>query len=295
MVNRNYGHYDDVRTKNVIENWRLWLASSRNYSFEVADNYSFTISKIAQDLDVSLINADTIDLREVLCRYYETLTPQTINNYRSIMICFYNYLRHEGIRTDNPAKQIPSRKCEQSLPKWLGKESIDKIINGDFNRENLDDFERFVIIKLMLYCGLSCNTISLISYGSMKVNHDNQTLTLHFGRKVIFYPIELIRKTDLFEYMNVVPRREGCLFCRYNSPSKIKQMVRNTLVSYCDLYGISSQTLRTTFAVKMMESGVRDIFISHLLGNRTLNAAYLQQRNNISFLKEKYNAHFCRK
>lgn len=294
MVNRNRDHYDDFKTKNIIEDWRLWLASSRNYSFDVADNYSFTISKIAQDLDVNLILADTIDLREVLCRYYESLTPQTINNYRSILVCFYNYLRHEGIRTDNPAKQIPTRKCEQRLPKWLGQESIDKIINCDFNKENLDDFERFVIIKLMLYCGLSCNTISLISYARMNVNQDNQTLTLHTDKKVIFYPIELIRKTGLFEYMDVAPRREGCLFCRYNTPSKIKQMVRNTLVSYCDLYGISSQTLRTTFAIKMMECGVRDIFISHLLGNRTLNAAYLQQRNNISFLKEKYNAHFCR-
>ena len=295
MVNRNYGHYDDFRTKNVIENWRLWLGSSRNYSFEVADNYSFTISKIAQDLDVSLIIADTIDLREVLCRYYETLAPQTINNYRSILVCFYNYLRHEGIRSDNPAKQIPTRKCEQIRPKWLGRESIDKIINCDFNKENLDDFERFVIIKLMLYCGLSCKTISLISYGRMNVNHENKTLTLHTDKKVIFYPIELIRKTDLFEYMDVVPRREGCIFSRYNTPSKIKQMVRNTLVSYCDIYGISSQTLRTTFAIKMMESGVRDIFIAHLLGNRTLNSAYLQQKNNVNFLKEKYHTHFCRK
>lgn len=295
MVNRNYDHYDELKTKNIIEDWRLWLASSRDYSFDVADNYSFVISKIGQDLDVSLIMADTIDLREVLCRYYETLTPQTINNYRSILICFYNYLRHEGIRTDNPAKQIPTRKCEQKLPKWLGQESIDKIINCDFNKNDLDDFERFVIIKLMLYCGLSCNTIALISNRRMGISRDNQTLALHTDKKVIFYPIELIRKTDLFEYMNVVPKREGCLFCRYNTPSKIKQMVRNTLVSYCDLYGISSQTLRTTFAIKMMESGVRDIFIAHLLGNRTLNAAYLQQRNNISFLKEKYNAHFCRK
>lgn len=295
MVNRNYDHYDELKTKNIIEDWRLWLASSRNYSFEVADNYSFTISKIAQDLDVSLILADTIDLREVLCRYYESLTPQTINNYRSILVCFYNYLRHEGIRTDNPAKQIPTRKCEQKLPKWLGQESIDKIINCDFNKENLDDFERFVIIKLMLYCGLSCNTISLISYNRMFVKEESKTVILHTDKRVIFYPIELIRKTDLFEYMDIAPRREGCLFCRYNTPSKIKQMVRNTLVSYCDLYGISSQTLRTTFAIKMMESGVRDIFISHLLGNRTLNAAYLQQKNNVNFLKEKYHAHFCRK
>lgn len=295
MVNRNYGHYEDYKIKNVIEDWRIWLACSRNYSFDVADNYSFTISKIAQDLDVSLILADTIDLREVLCRYYESLTPQTINNYRSILICFYNYLRHEGIRTDNPAKQIPSRKCGQRLPKWLGQESIDKIINCDYNKENLDDFERFVIIKLMLYCGLSCNTIALIGYSRMQVNKDNQTITLHTDKKVIFYPMELVRKTDLFEYMDVAPHRDGCLFCHYNTPSKIKQMVRNTLISYCDLYGISSQTLRTTFAIKMMESGVRDIFIAHLLGNRTLNAAYLQQKNNVTFLKEKYHAHFCRK
>lgn len=295
MINRNYGHYEDLKTKNIIEDWRLWLASSRDYSFDVADNYSFTISKIAQDLDVSLINADSIDLREVLCRYYETLSPQTINNYRSIMICFYNYLRHEGIRTDNPAKKIPTRKCGQKLPKWLGKESIDKIISCDFNRENLDDFERFVIIKLMLYCGLSCKTISFISYDNMDINQENDTITFHKGKRVIIYPMELVRSTDLFEYMDIAPYRDGCLFCHYNTPSKIKQMVRNTLVSYCDLYGISSQTLRTTFAIKMMESGVRDIFIAHLLGNRTLNAAYLQLKNNISFLKEKYQAHFCRK
>ena len=294
MVNRNFGHYDDYRIKNVIENWRLWLASSRDYSFEVADNYAFTISKIGQDLDVSLILADTIDLREVLCRYYESITPQTINNYRSILICFFNYLRLKGIRTDNPAKHIPTRKCDRKLPKWLGKKSIDIIVNYEINRENLDDFERFTIIKLMLCCGMSCKMIADISYQNMDINKSAQTITLHLGKKYIVYPMELIRSTDLFDYMDVAPYKEGCLFCSYNTPSKIKQMVRNTLVSYCDLYGISSQTLRTTFAMKMMDEGVRDIFIAKLLGNRTLNAAYLQQKNNISFLKEKYSAHFCR-
>ena len=74
----------------------------------------------------------------------------------------------------------------------------------------------------------------------------------------------------------------------------IKHMVRYIMCEQCGVYGVSSRTLRTTFAVSMINAGVRDYFVAKMLGTKTLDAAYLQLRNNISFLSQKYKSHFHR-
>ena len=109
MINAHYEKNDKPAISEIIDDWRLYLILRREYDYSTAENYCCVIRKIAADCEEHLVYATTLDLREVLCRYYEDVTPTTCNLYRSILISFYNYLRYLSMREDNPAKDIPRR------------------------------------------------------------------------------------------------------------------------------------------------------------------------------------------
>ena len=131
MINAHYEKNYKPAISDIIDDWRAFLIIRREYDHSTADNYCCVIRKIAADCEEHLVYATTLDLREVLCRYYEDITPSTCNLYRSILISFYNYLRYLSMREDNPAKDIPRRKTTSQLPKWLGSETINKILSTE--------------------------------------------------------------------------------------------------------------------------------------------------------------------
>ena len=294
MINSHYGKTEQQTISEVIESWRLWLVINRDYEFSTADNYANVISKIAADCDVSLFTATTLDLREVLCRYYEEISPSTCNMYRSMLVMFYNYLRYLYLREDNPAKDIPRRKTDKHVPKWLGTETINKILSTQFDDSNPKQCQQHVIINLMLLCGLSCKQIANLSANDIKFDKDNQSWYITSSTSMICVSHETFMAIGIADWLNKSLYTQFNLFPDYTSPATIKHMVRYIMCEQCGVYGVSSRTLRTTFAVSMINAGVRDYFVAKMLGTKTLDAAYLQLKNNISFLSAKYKSCFHR-
>ena len=294
MINTHYEKNDKPAISEIIDDWRLYLILRREYDYSTAENYCCVIRKIAADCEEHLVYATTLDLREVLCRYYEDITPSTCNLYRSILISFYNYLRYLSMREDNPAKDIPRRKTAQHLPKWLGTETINKILSTEFDDNNPKQCQQHVIINLMLLCGLSCKQIANLTDKDIKFDKENQSWYITSSTSMIFVTHETFMTIGIAKWLNMNLYTPFNLFPDYTSPSTIKHMVRYIMCEQCGVYGVSSRTLRTTFAISMINAGVRDYFVAKMLGTKTLDAAYLQLRNNISFLSQKYKSHFHR-
>lgn len=294
MINTHYGERDEQTISDVLQEWREWLVTRREYDYSTADNYSYVIGKIAADCEVSLFYATTLDLREVLCRYYEDITPTTCNMYRSILIAFYNFLRYLSIRKDNPAKDIPRRKTTTRIPKWLGTETINKILSTQFDESNPKQCQQRVIINLMLLCGLSCKQIANLSANDIKFDRESQSWYITSSTSMICVSHETFMAIGIADWLNKCLYTPFNLFPDYTSPATIKHMVRYIMCEQCGVYGVSSRTLRTTFAISMINAGVRDYFVAKMLGTKTLDAAYLQLKNNISFLSAKYKACFHR-
>ena len=294
MINTHYEKNDKPTISEIIDDWRLYLILRREYDYSTAENYCCVIRKIAADCEEHLVYATTLDLREVLCRYYEDITPSTCNLYRSILISFYNYLRYLSMREDNPAKDIPRRKTTNHIPKWLGAETINKILSTEFDDKNPKQCQQHVIINLMLLCGLSCKQIANMTDKDIKFDKENQSWYITSSTSMIFVSHETFMTIGIAKWLNMNLYTPFNLFPDYASPATIKHMVRYIMCEQCGVYGVSSRTLRTTFAISMINAGVRDYFVAKMLGTKTLDAAYLQLRNNISFLSQKYKSHFHR-
>ena len=294
MINTHYEKNDKPAISEIIDDWRLYLILRREYDYSTAENYCCVIRKIAADCEEHLVYATTLDLREVLCRYYEDITPSTCNLYRSILISFYNYLRYLSMREDNPAKDIPRRKTTNRIPKWLGTETINKILSTEFDDDNPKQCQQHVIINLMLLCGLSCKQIANLTANDIKFDKESQSWYITSCTSMIFVSHETFMAIGIAKWLNMNLYAPFNLFPDYTSPATIKHMVRYIMCEQCGVYGVSSRTLRTTFAISMINAGVRDYFVAKMLGTKTLDAAYLQLRNNISFLSQKYKSHFHR-
>lgn len=294
MINAHYDKNDKPAISDIIDDWRAFLIIRREYDYSTADIYCYAIRKIAADCEEHLVYATTLDLREVLCRYYEDITPATCNLYRSILISFYNFLRYLSMREDNPAKDIPRRKTTSKLPKWLGTETITKILSTEFDDNNPKQCQQHVIINLMLLCGLSCKQIASMTDKDIKFDKDSQSWYITSSTSMIFVSHETFMTIGIAKWLNMNLYTPFNLFPDYTSASTIKHMVRYIMCEQCGVYGVSSRTLRTTFAVSMINAGVRDYFVAKMLGTKTLDAAYLQLKNNISFLSQKYKSHFHR-
>lgn len=294
MINAHYEKNDKPAISDIIENWRAFLIIRREYDYSTTENYCCVIRKIAADCEEHLVYATTLDLREVLCRYYEDITPSTCNLYRSILISFYNYLRYISMREDNPANDIPRRKTTNRIPKWLGSETINKILSTEFDDNNPKQCQQHVIINLMLLCGLSCKQIANLTANDIKFDKKNQSWYITSCTSMIFVSHETFMTLGIAKWLNKNLYTPSNLFPDYSSPATIKHMVRYIMCEQCGVYGVSSRTLRTTFAISMINAGVRDYFVAKMLGTKTLDAAYLQLRNNISFLSQKYKSHFHR-
>lgn len=294
MINAHYEKNYKPAISDIIDDWRAFLIIRREYDHSTADNYCSVIRKIAADCEEHLVYATTLDLREVLCRYYEDITPSTCNLYRSILISFYNFLRYLSMREDNPAKDIPRRKTTSKLPKWLGTETINKILSTEFDDNNPKQCQQHVIINLMLLCGLSCKQIANMTDKDIKFDKENQSWYITSSTSMIFVSHDTFMTIGIAKWLNKNLYTPFNLFPDYTSPGTIKHMVRYIMCEQCGVYGVSSRTLRTTFAISMINAGVRDYFVAKMLGTKTLDAAYLQLRNNISFLSQKYKSHFHR-
>lgn len=294
MINAHYDKNDKPAISDIIDDWRAFLIIRREYDCYTADIYCCAIRKIAADCEEHLVYATTLDLREVLCRYYEDITPATCNLYRSVLISFYNFLRYLSMREDNPAKDIPRRKTTSKLPKWLGTETITKILSTEFDDNNPKQCQQHVIINLMLLCGLSCKQIASMTDKDIKFDKDSQSWYITSSTSMIFVSHETFMTIGIAKWLNMNLYTPFNLFPDYTSASTIKHMVRYIMCEQCGVYGVSSRTLRTTFAVSMINAGVRDYFVAKMLGTKTLDAAYLQLKNNISFLSQKYKSHFHR-
>lgn len=294
MINNEATLEKTNNSKELIEKYGAYLRFTKHQIETSITSSTYVISMLARDLEVSLIDADTLQIREVLCRYYDKVKPSTINQYRSIIISFYRFLYIEGIIDKNPATNIPVRKIPNKLPKFIEQSTIDHILSHDFNESNNIEFQQKCIFELMLLCGMKCGEIANLNIYNCIITPYGISVINQNSKKSRIFPNELIQDSCIKRYINSLSQDVIELFPNYTSTVNIRNMVRSFMVRYCDLYNITPMTLRHSFAIAMINHGVRDIFVANLLGTKVANCKSIYKYASIEILKREYSTYFNR-
>ena len=295
MINHHFDENRQMKSKDLIEKYAAYLRFTKQQCETTISLTTYVLNMVARDLEVSLIDADSSEIREVLCRYYDKVKPATLNHYRSILVSFYRYLYLEDIVSENPARDIPIRKIPNKLPAFVEQSTIDKILTHDFNENNHIEFQQKCIFELMLLCGMKCGEIAKLTIYNCLISPDGMSVIYDNNKKARIYPNELIVNSCIKRYIKSCSQDCIELFPNYPSTSQIRYMVRQFTIKYCDRYNITPMTLRHAFAISMINHGVRDIFVANLLGTKVLHCQSIYKYANIDVLKREYSAYFNRK
>ena len=294
MINNHFDGNRQVKSKDLIEKYAAYLRFTKQQCETTISLATYVLNMVARDLEVSLIDADSCEIREVLCRYYDKVKPATLNQYRSILVSFYRFLYLEDIVSDNPARDIPIRKIPNKLPAFVEQSTIDKILTHDFNEDNHIEFQQKCIFELMLLCGMKCGEIAKLTIYNCVISPDGISVIYDNNKKARIYPNELIVNSCIKRYIKSCSQDCIELFPNYPSTSQIRYMVRRFTIKYCDRYNITPMTLRHAFAISMINHGVRDIFVANLLGTKVLHCQSIYKYANIDVLKKEYSTYFNR-
>lgn len=294
MINNHFDENRQMKSKDLIERYAAYLRFTKQQCETIISVSTYVLNMVARDLEVSLIDADSCEIREVLCRYYDKVKPATLNQYRSILVSFYRYLYLEDIVSANPARDIPIRKIPDKMPAFVEQSTIDKILTHDFNENNPIEFQQKCIFELMLLCGMKCGEIAKLTIYNCIISPDGISVIYDNNKKARIYPNELIVNSCIKRYIKSCSQDCIELFPNYPSTSQIRYMVRQFTIKYCDRYNITPMTLRHAFAISMINHGVRDIFVANLLGTKVLHCQSIYKYANIDVLKREYSAYFNR-
>jgi len=202
----------------------------------------------------------------------------TVNRRLQALRKFCAFAVQAGILTSNPAEGVQLVQSEGTVfaTPLTGKQIEDLIGASGTERSGLARRDTAVLM-LLLYTGLRVNELVELRLNDVHFDHPGTHLTVRDGRhgEVREVPLEGKLRQALIEYLSVRPKVEGedCLFLsREGRPISTRSVQRivSDRARAAGLDGVSPQSLRRTFASRLLASTGDLALVSQRLGHQNL-------------------------
>jgi len=244
-----------------------------------------------------LLTATTSDVRRFIAdltgrRQYN---PVAVRRKICALRSFYKYLKYEGLRTDNPAADIPGPpKTDKKLVFALPQPEVQKLITTE--RADWTPFQRLraaAIMELLYGSGVRRAEVSRIDLND--VNLRDRIVKVHGkGSKERMVVINKATVDAIQRYLGVRPSTsDPALFVgRYGK----RLTPRHIWYIFKEIYGVTGlkekvtpHTLRHSFATHLLENGVDLITIKELLGHESVATTQIYTNINLHHKKLAYD------
>lgn len=281
-----------AHSQNTIDEYYLDL---RNF---------FRYMKQIRDPELSEIELDTIDIRDIGIEFIQSIALTDVYSYLAFLSrdrlqhqnssnskqgvnaatrarkvatlrSFFNYLCNKAhVLNENPIKDIDSPKIMKSLPKYLTlDQSIHLLENVSGTNRNRD----LCILTLFLNCGLRISELIGLNRSDIQ---DDALRVLGKGNKVRIVYLNQACKDALALYLKSRPvvggKDQDALFVSRNKQRISRSTVHSLVKQHLEAAGLdstnySSHKLRHTAATLMLQNGVDVKAVQEVLGHEHLN------------------------
>ncbi|MCM8789489.1 MAG: tyrosine recombinase XerC, partial [Candidatus Omnitrophica bacterium] len=273
-----------------------YLQIERNYSKHTILNYKLDLDDFAKFLAGAPIEKiDYLILRKYLALLKEkSLTTRSINRKLSSLRSFFKFLTKEGYLKENPALVLSSRKLEKHLPQFMTEEEVSRLIESTFSKEKEDErslrdraiLEAFYStgMRVSELVGLDIEDVDFIG-GIVKV--------MGKGKKERIIPIGETALTAIRKYLDRRKKQSASLFLNKNGTRLTARGIGNIVNKYISLAGIkqgvSTHTLRHSFATHLLNRGADLRTVQELLGHANLSTTQIYTHLTTERLKNVYD------
>ncbi len=231
------------------------------------------------------------------------LSKRSIARALSALRTFYRFLQREEIVDANPARAVGSPKLDKYLPGYLERAQVDLLFQAAEARAwegEFPDVRNFAILELFYSTGLWLSELRGISTGDLDLV-SQQVKVRGKGRKERIVPIgdhaqRALRnyeskRDELLRLVGTGADRRAFFLSRTGkrmSARGIQLVVTKFLDQVDEDAGLSTHSLRHTFATHLLDAGADLRAVQELLGHASISTTQIYTHTSVERLKQVY-------
>jgi len=235
------------------------------------------------------------------------LAKRSIARGLSAVRSFYRWM-HRDERVDvNPARAVGSPRLPRTLPSYLDQHQAETLMEHAVTRSHSGDFtdvRNLAMLELFYSCGLRLSELRGIDLGDLDLV-SQQVKVRGKGRKERIVPLGdhaqratrnyLVKRDALIGKLGGVKAGKvarGAVFLSERggrmSPRAIQHAVVNLLSAVDEGAGLTTHSLRHTFATHMVDAGADLRAVQELLGHASISTTQIYTHTSVERLKKVY-------
>ncbi len=289
----------------IISEYLSYLENERNYSQhtivsyanDLAQYYSFLKEEFPELIERHN-DTDTGVIRAFLGLLLDSgLSKKSVVRKLSTLRSFYKFLVRKKFVRNNPALNIITPKVEKTLPQFIDKDSMVKILS-------LPDITTFAGARdsaiLELFYGSGIRRAELLGLTLSDIDERNHTIKVTGkGNKQRIIPFTENARQSIKRYVQFrkeigaeTGMKENILFVSDTgirlTPSKINTLVGKYLSGNTEIQKKSPHVLRHSFATHLLDNGADILAVKELLGHESLSTTQIYTHVTVERLKKIY-------
>ncbi len=232
------------------------------------------------------------------------LARRTIARRVSAARSFFRHLHRDGVLPANPARAVTVPKLEKTLPTWLGEGDIGRLFAAVESRAAEGGFHAVrdhAIMEVLYSSGLRLAELRALDAADVDLLAD-QVKVVGKGRKERIVPlggaaVRALRRYEARRREVLAACPEGdreALFVSGNarrlSERRIQQIVSVFLDAVGEGAGLSTHSIRHSFATHLLDAGADLMAVKELLGHASLSTTRIYTHTSTERLKRVYDA-----
>lgn len=232
------------------------------------------------------------------------LARRTIARRVSAARSFFRHLHRDGVLPANPARSVTVPKLEKTLPTWVGEGDIGRLFAAVESRAAEGGFHAVrdhAIMEVLYSSGLRLAELRALDVAAVDLLAD-QVKVVGKGRKERIVPlggaaVRALRRYEARRREVLAACPEGdreALFVSGNarrlSERRIQQIVGAFLDTVGEGAGLSTHSIRHSFATHLLDAGADLMAVKELLGHASLSTTRIYTHTSTERLKRVYDA-----
>ena len=293
----------------IADEYLREIENGRQLSPHTVNAYRLDLTQFAAFLNKRLERADWTwsDVDRLTLRAYlgemtrAGLARRSIARKLSAIRAFFRYLHREEVVESNAARAVRSPKLERKLPGWLTTAEIERLflaaeVRG--SRGGFRDARDYAMLELLYATGMRLAELQMLDLNSIDTVGD-QVRVLGKGRKERIIPIGRSAMTAVRRYeprrMEIAPKTPAdrkALWVSERGARLSRRQIQNVMTAFleeaADDAGLSTHSLRHTFATHLLDAGADLLAVKELLGHASLSTTQIYTHTSKERLKKVY-------
>ncbi len=296
----------------LVEDFLRHLEKERNLSPHTVRAYARDVNAFARYLSQQnpqatpdFAAADRLVLRGFIGSLSRSgVGKRSIARALSALRTFYGFLQREELADSNQARAVGAPKFEKYLPRYLDRAQIDllfqaleaRAMEGDFA-----DVRNLAILELFYSTGLRLAELQGIGLGDIDLL-SQQVKVKGKGRKERIVPVGsqatlalrnyFIRREELLANRVGRGADRAAFFLSKTGKRLSERAIQKAVTRFLDLVdedaGLSTHSLRHTFATHLLDAGADLRSVQELLGHASVSTTQIYTHTSVERLKQVY-------